>query len=78
VEELGICCGGAGARGKEEDACLPYMVSMEANHRARGVQRGGQGGMPFGLLLGQLSPWAQNEVCCTLDALQISFGDHDH
>jgi hypothetical protein len=78
MEELGICSGGARACGKEEDMRLPCMVTMEANHRALGVQQGGQGGTPFGLLLGQIGPWAQNKVCCTLDALQISLRDHDH
>jgi len=45
--------------------------AIEAFHRERAGQRCGQRGKRFGPDLDRIWTWAKNEVCSTLDTLQL-------
>jgi hypothetical protein len=62
--------GGGGALGHGCHAaatCTP----VEAFHRTRVEQQSGLGGTRFGPVLDRIWSWTKNEVCSTLDTLQL-------
>jgi hypothetical protein len=60
--------GGGAVHGRHAPATCP---AVEAFPRARGVQRSGRRGRRFQAFSGRIRRWAKNEVCSTLDTLQL-------
>jgi hypothetical protein len=70
--------GVARAHGKVEGARRPCTRPRRQNIEHVACNGVGKVGHEFGLLLGRICPWAQNEVCSTPNALRFSFKAHGH
>jgi hypothetical protein len=53
-----MCVGDGGGAAHAQSPRGGHALSIAAFPRTGGVHRGGQGGMPFGLVLGQTRSWA--------------------